>query len=211
MWAVRLGLRAQILVSLLVVTVGAIVSVGAIAVWQTRHALAAERLDRVARESAALPRLLRRADPAELQELRGALDADEIAVLDPKGRIVAPAGAQALDADGRGAAGALAGIPPHAEDRAGAGLRLMAYAAVDDRRVARVTFAFDASIDRTLDRVRNTVLALAAADGVLLLVAAALLLRSVVVKPIQSLEAAARRVAAGDLEARVDVRGPGEL
>ncbi|HKA89269.1 MAG TPA: ATP-binding protein [Haliangiales bacterium] len=206
----KLGLRAQILLSLLVVTVGAIVSVGAIAVWQTRQAIAAERLERVARIAAALPHILT-ADPARLDVARGALDAEEIAVLDEAGRVVLPAGAAPLDIDARGAAGALAGVPPHPEDRPGSRLRLVAYAPVGTARVARVTFAFDTPVEATLDRARNAVLLLAAADGLILLLVAALLLRSSVLKPIQALEQAARRVAAGDLEAKVETRGPGEI
>ncbi len=206
----KLGLRAQILLSLLVVTVGAIVSVGAIAVWQTRQAIAAERLERVARIAAALPHVLS-PDPARLDVVRGALDAEEIAILDDAGRVVLPAGAAALDIDARGAAGALAGIPPHPEERPGSRLRLLAYAPVGAGRVARVTFGFDTPVEATLDRARTAVLLLAAADGLILLLLAALLLRSAVLKPIQALEQAARRVAAGDLEAKVETRGPGEI
>jgi signal transduction histidine kinase len=206
----KLGLRAQILLSLLVVTVGAIVSVGAIAVWQTRQAIAAERLEHVARVAAALPHVLT-GDPARLDVVRGALDAEEIAILDDAGHVVFPTGAARLDIDARGAAGALAGVPPHPEQRPGSRLSLVAYATVATGRVARVTFGFDTPVEATLDRARTAVLLLAAADGLVLLLVAALLLRSSVLKPIQALEQAARRVAAGDLDAKVETRGPGEI
>jgi signal transduction histidine kinase len=206
----KLGLRAQILLSLLVVTVGAIVSVGAIAVWQTRQAIAADRLERVARIATGLPHLLG-PDPTRVDAVRDALDAEEIAILDDAGRVVSPPGASRLDIDRRGAAGALAGVPPHPEERPGGGLRLMAYAPIGPGRVARVTFGFDTAVEATLDRARNAVLLLAAADGLILLLLAALLLRSSVLKPIQALEQAARRVAAGDLDAKVETRGPGEI
>ena len=38
-----MSLRAQLLLALVIVTLGAIVSVGAIAIWQTRAALASDR------------------------------------------------------------------------------------------------------------------------------------------------------------------------
>jgi two-component system, NtrC family, sensor kinase len=210
MFLVRLGLRAQILLSLLVITVGAIVSVGAIAVWKTRQAIAAERLERMSRVVAALPQLLT-ADPSRLEIVRGALEADEIALLDERGKLVFPAGGAALDLDARGVAGALAGVPPHLEQRQGDRVRFVAYAPVGAGRAARVTFGFDSPVEGTLDRARNAVLVLAAADGLLLLLVAALILRSAVLKPIQALEQAAQRVAAGNLEAKVETRGPGEI
>ena len=54
----RLGLRAQLLLALLVVTLGAIVSVGAIAIWQTRLVISSQRDVRAAVLAESAARLL---------------------------------------------------------------------------------------------------------------------------------------------------------
>jgi signal transduction histidine kinase len=206
---VRLGLRAQILVALLLVTLGGIFSVGLISIWRTRQALAAERYDRVQRLTAELGRLAegQSPSPALAERLVQIGGAEEVAFLSTDGK---PMNAAPLDSDTHGRAAALAGMAPHAE-RIGDEDRVVLYAAMGGHDVLRATFTIDASIDRTLRSTRTTVLFLGALNGLVLLVAAAWILRGAVVRPVLELERAAQRVAAGDLEARVSVRGPGEL
>jgi len=66
-------------------------------------------------------------------------------------------------------------------------------------------------VEATLERSRTTLYLLGALDGLILLVAASLILRQAVLKPVTELERAAGRVADGDLSAHVETRGPGEL
>jgi two-component system, NtrC family, sensor kinase len=226
---VILGLRARILLSLMVVTLGAITSVGAIAIWQTKQALSAERVERARRQGEAAQRLVDMATDPSLPltsppnrnrlstltaDLAAALDADELVFFDDRGQLIT-AGAVRLASDGHGVAAALVGAPPHAEERPPApgepnALRLVTYTRVRGGAV-RASFSVEAKLDAMLERARRTVVWLGAADGLLLLVVAAWLLRGTVVRPVQALERAARRVADGDLDARVEVRGPGEL
>jgi signal transduction histidine kinase len=232
---VRLGLRAQLLLALLVVTVGAIVSVGAIAIWQTRLVLASHRNVRAVTLAETAAKILevgldqrrpvgdpanRQRLPALVEDVARATEAVELVVYDERGRVVAPeAGGAALPGDESGVRAALAGVVPRAEERAAAagdprGALLVAYAPLRlgaARGGVRATFALDAGVDALLMRARDSVLALGAADAILLLVVGSWMLRGTVLRPVRALEEAARRVSAGDLEARVETRGPGEL
>src|SRR5262249_7451289 len=61
-----LGLRAQLLLALVVVTLGAIASVGAIAIWQTRGALASDQVERAAAMAQVAARLVENGvDPSQ--------------------------------------------------------------------------------------------------------------------------------------------------
>jgi signal transduction histidine kinase len=134
-----------------------------------------------------------------------------VAFFDERGRLIAPAGAAALSSDGPGLASARAGAPPHAKVRGEEDdARVVAYAPIPGGAL-RATFAVDRAVEATLERSRLTLWLLGFLDGLILLVAASLILRNVVVRPVADLERAARRVAAGDLGARAEVRGPGEL
>ncbi len=250
----RLGLRGQILVALLLVTLGGIVSVGAIAMWRTRLTLAAERVERVgelsllavraaslslaAHASLALSNAVDRnavdrnavernavdrnavdrnaVDRGVLERIAGevsrAVGADEVAFLGERGELLAPARATALPGDDAGRTAALAGMPPHARSQDGDAIlyaRLQGGAGAP--LVMRATFAVDRWIDRALEDTRHVVLLLGVLNGLVLVAAAAWLLRSVVVAPVLALERAAARVADGDLDARVATRGTGEL
>jgi signal transduction histidine kinase len=211
---VKLGLRAQLLLALLLVTAGAIASVGAIAIWQTRASLGVERVRGARAAAAGVAKLvavaLDEGKPlAELDahELALASGATEVALYDRAGRPLGT-GAATLPTDAAGLAAALAGAPPHAEE---AGGELVAYTPVVGQGAARVRFALDASIDGTLRSTREAVIVLGALDGLALLVVAAWLLRRAVVRPVLALEQVASRVADGHLDARVTTRGPGEL
>lgn len=208
----------------MVVTLGAIASVGAIAIWQTRQVLSSERLERAARMADLAGRLLDEATGAErandpatharlvklLPSLRSALDADNLALLDGRGDPVTPG--PRYETDARGAAAARAGAPPHAEHvPSRSDLVLVAYAHIGEGVVVRSVFEVDHALDAVLGRATTSVVLLGAVDGLILLVVAAWILRGAVVRPVAGLERAAQRVAAGDLDARVDVRGPGEL
>lgn len=229
-----LGLRGQLVTALLLVTVGAIASVGAIAVWQVREALTRERFERASRLCASLRLLAERAidparplrDPANRAilaalgpDLARAVGADELAFFDEEGAPLAATVTPPLPSDARGVAAALAGVPPHAEPLSGApqagGHKLVAYAAIAGsgrpRGALRATFPLDDAVDATLGRAKTTLVVLGAVDGLVLLLAAAWIVRGAVVRPVRALEQAAGRVAAGDLDARIETRGPGEL
>ncbi len=207
----NLGLRAQLLLALVVITLGAIGSVGVIAIWQTRQALAADRIERAPAQAGIAARLVESVrDPAMVSQIAFATDAAELVVYDARGAVLYPRAAPSLPSDARGVAAALAGAPPHAEERPG-DADLVAYAPLRGGGLVRVSFAVDASVDAQLARARLSVLILGAVDALLLVLVGAWMLHGVVVRPVRALERAARRVAAGDLEARVEVRGPGEL
>jgi signal transduction histidine kinase len=204
-----LGLRAQLLLALVVVALGAIVSVGVIAIWQTRQALASDRVERVALRAEIAARLVDAAHGADMTlTIVRAVDAAELVIYDARGKPREPAAA--LPTDGHGIPAALAGAPPHAEEREG-DADLVAYAPLRSGGLVRVSFADDTALDALLARARLSVLLLGALDALLLVLVGAWMLRGVVVRPVRALEAAAGRVAAGDLDARVASRGPGEL
>jgi two-component system, NtrC family, sensor kinase len=216
---VRPGLRLQILLALLLVTLGGSVSVGFISIWRTRQALADERYERaalMAQQAAELSaRALESGEPAARLNaaapgIARAVGASELALFDASGKLVWPVAAPTLETDASGRAAAAAGMPPFAR-RLPRG-RLALYAPVGPH-VLRTIFSLDESVDATLARTRNTVVLLGALNGLVLLAAAALILRATVVRPVLELERAAGRVAAGDLTARVPepARGPGEL
>jgi signal transduction histidine kinase len=223
-----LGLRSQLLLALVLVTLVAILSVGAITTWQTRQALAADRYERVV----ALAQTAGQIGDALLGEkrplaahraslealvplLRGAVGAEEAVVLDRHGALLAPPPAGALGSDAIGVSAALAGVPPHAERLEApdeAPLRVVLYVALGrGEAVLRLVFAIDDSVEATLDRAQTAILLLSVIDGLILLFAAGFILRTTVVRPVRELERAARRVAEGDLAAQVTLRGPGEL
>jgi len=226
----RLGLRAQLLLALVVVTVGAVSSVGLIAILEMRQALAIDRVGRVAVWAETGGRVIElgvdAARPlgnggnlARLPELgpavARAIEAADVTIFDERGRALYPDQPVLLPGDAAGVAAALAGAPPHAEERAGAkDLELVAYAPIRAgyaRGALRVGFAIERTVDTLLQRARNSVMLLVAGDAVLLVLVGAWILRGVVVRPVRALEAAASRVAGGDLDARVSLRGPGEL
>lgn len=213
----------------MLITAGAVTSVGAIAIWQTRQALMAERYERAAALTLTARNLVGviltdsaagTADPIRVLErlapdIAHAIGADEVVFMTTDGKILAPRQAQALANDVRGVAAAVTGAPPHAEERArgghdAGGLRLVSYASIP-HGVLRATFPVEAEIDARLARTRLSLIALGAIDGLVLLFAAILIVRSAVIRPVQELEIAARKVAEGDLETRVESRGPGEL
>jgi signal transduction histidine kinase len=232
---VRPGLRLQILLALLLVTLGGSVSVGFISIWRTRQALADERYERVTLMATQAAELAERAlDGASAADvaarlaaaaptIRRAVGASDLTLFDAKGAVVWPRGAETLDTDASGRAGVAAGLAPFARPVAAGG----AAGGTDGARVAlyapfavggltgvvRSVFAIDESVDATLARTRNAVVLLGALNGLVLLAAAAWILRSTVLRPVLELERAAGRVAAGDLTARVAARarGPGEL
>jgi two-component system NtrC family sensor kinase len=227
---VRLGLRAQLLVALVIVTVGAIVSVGVIAILVTRQGLVLDRAGRAAALAEAAGQVVELSlDPSQplggarnssvlprvAFSLQRAFDAAELVVYDDARRVRFPATRPTeLASDLIGLGAAFAGAPPHAEERPGEVGALVAYvpiAAGSARGALRLSFAVEAQVDALLSRARLSVFLLGAADALLLLFVGAWILRGVVVRPVLALESAARRVAAGDLEAKVTVRGPGEL
>ena len=229
----RLGLRAQLLLALVIVTVGAIASVGVIAILVTRQGLVLDRAGRAGSLAEAAGRVVELSlDPAHplgdgtnrailprvVFSLQRALEADELVVYDGHDgtrQVLYPAAAPpGLATDETGLAAALAGAPPHAEERPGQAGALVAYVPISAgaaRGALRLSFAIESNVDALLARARLSVFLLGAADALLLLLVGAWMLRGVVVRPVLALEGAARRVAAGDLEARVAVRGPGEL
>ena len=188
----RLGLRAQLLLALFVVTVGAIASVGVIAILETRQALALDRVSRAAVWAEAAGRTVETAlDPghaigdaenrAKLTAVSASIvratDASELVVYDERGQPLLPGAAAKLDIDAIGLSAALAGAPPHAEDRPGGeAAPLVAYAPVRSgaaRGALRMGFPVDKSVDALLARARASVLFLGAVDALLLLLVGA--------------------------------------
>jgi signal transduction histidine kinase len=222
------GLRVQILAALALVTVGGIVSVGVLSVWRVRQVLVIERHERAAAQTALAGDIVsgliqgvqgdaERGARLSLHagELAAATGASSLALIGPNGPIW-PTGAPALDGDGLGASGAMDGMAPHPVGHApGGGVVLYAPVVDGGRPVAALRAVFDVgdSVDATLLKAQRRVIWLAIANGLILLGAAAWLLRTSVVKPVLELERAAGRVAAGDLGATVaaSARGPGEL
>lgn len=201
----------------MVVTLGAIVSVGAIAIWQTRLALASQRHARAAGFGDAAAAIIATGlEQGARVDAIASLAADatgavELVIYDERGKTLYPEAPRADPGDARAVAAALAGAMPRpAEDghllRVHVPLRLQ-----DGRGALRATFALDAEVDALLSRARDSVLVLGIADALVLLVLGTWMLRGSVVTPVRALEAAARKVAAGDLNATVDTRGPGEL
>jgi signal transduction histidine kinase len=203
-----------------VVTLGAIVSVGAIAIWQTGLAFSSQRQARAATLGEAAAELIAAGVEKEgrdgLRKLAGlaarATGAVELAIYDERGRPLEPPVPPPLPSDATAVPAAVAGAVPRAGEREPE--QLVVYTPLRlgaGRGALRATFALDAELDALLARARNSVLVLGAADALVLLVLGAWMLRGTVVRPVRALEAAARRVAGGDLGATVDVRGPGEL
>ena len=231
----RPGLRLQILLALLLVTLGGSISVGFISVWRTRQALAEERYERAALMAAQAAELAGRALDgvragdessartrltAAAPSILRAVGASELALYDGAGALLWPTGAPELDTDASGRAAAAAGMAPFARRVPNRGMsqgtRVALYAPVQvggQVAVLRSVFAIDESVDATLARTRRAVVLLGALNGLVLLAAAAWILRATVLRPVLELERAAGRVAAGDLSARVSARarGPGEL
>jgi signal transduction histidine kinase len=210
-----------------VVTLGAIVSVGAIAIWQTRLALASQNRVRAAVLAETASHLVEAGlivdraigDPQNLARLPSlaalvarATEAFDLAIYDDRGRPLEPRAPASLPSDATAIDAAIAGAVPRAAERPD-GL-LVVYAPLRlgaARGAVRASFAPDAAIDALLARARDSVLLLGALDALVLLVVGSLMLRGTVVRPVQALEDAARRVGAGDLDARPALRGPGEL
>ncbi|MFH0901399.1 MAG: ATP-binding protein [Pseudomonadota bacterium] len=230
-----LGLRGYVLVALLLVTVGGVASISTIGVWQTRRALAAEQFERAVVLADSLRVLAERvidhslplsdqANKAQLSttasELAHAWGVEGLAFYDRHGAMIEPRLSPGLPTDPRGVAAALAGMPPHAEELPSSagysfGSRLVVYAplALGERAAGalRVVVALDRAVEAVLERTRFTLLVLGVLDCLVLVFAAGWLLRTAVVRPVADLQRAAARVAAGDLQARTAIRGPGEL
>jgi signal transduction histidine kinase len=222
----RTGLRFQILVALVLVTLGGAVSVGYISIWLTRRALFDERSNQVVGRAVLAGELiggmLGDLPPAEWparlarrsRELGHAIEAGQVVVLARSGQALWPEKSRVFEDDGVGASGAIAGLPPAPRTLPG-GRELVVYAPLSgpagQKGAVRLDLDVVASVDATLEHAGSTVVLLGLAEGLVLLVAAAWILRSSIVRPVRDLERAAGKVAAGDLSARVDVRGPGEL
>lgn len=128
----RFGLSARILLALLLVTVVAIVSVGVLAVWQTRQALEADRWERAAELTETLVLLTEAAivperplgDPRNRErllalagQLARAVDADEVVFFGLDRQRIAPVESPGLATDHAGVGGVLAGRPVEVEVR----------------------------------------------------------------------------------------------
>jgi signal transduction histidine kinase len=221
------GLRAQILGALVLVAVGGMVSVGVLSVWRIREVLVLERHDRAAAQTELAADLVAElaadgpsnATLAERLSARGgrfaqAVGAEDLVVFAEGGAPIWPAQAPALGSDGLGQSAARAGLAPHpVANAASEGIVLYAPARRAGRVIAVVRARFDplATVDATLVTAQTRVIWLAVLNALVLVAAAAWVLRASVVQPVRELERAAGKVAAGDLTARIEVRGPGEL
>jgi two-component system NtrC family sensor kinase len=229
-----LGVRAQILLGLTLVTLFAVLSTGYLTLWASGTSL------RVQRESTALA-LARAAaaGAAAAIEPHGTMTAPESRVrlhlvsgeLTQKGEVgqvvfFGPEGQPVMsdpprlpaDRDSPVLLAVLGGVSPVLQYRAsldGSGTELLAYAPVSNRNrvVGAVRIGLSAPPPTTvvLRRSGAVLLALAAANALLVLGLGYMVLTQLVVRPLQTVERATARVAAGDWEQAVAPSGPREV
>jgi signal transduction histidine kinase len=229
-----LGLRAQILMGLGLVTVFAMLSTGYLALWAAGESVVSQRevaaRAMAASVAAAVTALVDPHQPlggesnqmrlrAGLRPLEEQGDAAGVAVLGLDRRVVLARPAVAPgESDPPVLVGVLSGIGPvlHYRPRAGGGgTELLAYAPVTvANRVmgaVRVALAAPQPVADVLGRSGWLLLALAVGDALLVVGLGFLFLTRLVVQPLQTVETATARVSAGDWDQRIDPSGPREV
>jgi two-component system NtrC family sensor kinase len=230
----RLGVRAQILLGLTLVTLFAVLSTGYLTLWASGASL------RVQRESTALA--LARAAAAGAgagvapgvalaghdgrrrlgsvgRELTRRGEVSQVSFFGPAGEVLMADPPRASeDRDPPLLVAVLSGIPPVLQYRPaldGSGTELLAYAPVsvgnDVVGAVRVTVAAPPPTMVVLRRSGWVLLSLAAGNALLVLGLGYLVLTQVVVRPLQTVERATARVTAGDWEQAINPSGPREV
>ena len=222
----RLGLRAQLLLGLTLVTLTVMVSVGWLSLVAADRGMAELHEDLVARSAAALAdgaipaggglgdAIARLGQTAG--ELRRATGVRELVFADESRRVLAVAGEERA----RGAVGARldepaaalalrSGTPVRADLDGGPAL----YQPIrhEGRTVGVLRLRMAVARADPLSRARGLLFWLSLVDGVVLLGAGAWILGRYVVRPVEALSRAARRVAGGDLGHVVAEDGVGEI
>ncbi|HXU83303.1 MAG TPA: HAMP domain-containing sensor histidine kinase, partial [Polyangia bacterium] len=232
--ATALGIRAQILIGLVLVTLFAVLSTGYLALWAGGTSL------RIQRESTAVALVTAAAataaalldadrpvtDPANRGRLetvsRGLAREGEVTQvsflgLDRK-EVVARPPRLAGDADPPLLLAVLGGVPPMFHYRGaldGSGTELLAYGPIKVRNqvmgAVRVSLPAPAPTTVVLHRSGWVLVALAIADALLVLALGYLVLTQLVVRPLQAVQKATARVTAGDWEQEIEPTGSREI
>ncbi len=230
----RLGLRAQILLGLALVTLFAVLSTGYLTLWAGGASL------RIQRESTALAlatsaaasaaAVIEPGQPFEAAANRMRLsslarevgeqgDVRQVSFIAP-GRVPVASHPPRVpgEVDPPLVLAALSGVPPvfnYRERPEGGGMELLAYAPISVSRrvvgVARVSIAAPAPVMVVVRRSGSFLIGLAVADAFLVLGLGYLVLTQLVVRPLQEVERATGRVTAGDWEQRITSDGPREV
>jgi two-component system NtrC family sensor kinase len=232
--ATPLGIRAQILIGLALVTLFAVLSTGYLALWAGGTSL------RIQRESTAVA-------------LVTAAAATAAALLDPEHPVNDPINRPRLETVGRGLAregevsqvsflapdrkevvarpprldgdtdpplllAVLGGVPPLFHYRSaldGSGTELLAYGPIKVRNqvvgAVRISLPAPAPTSVVLHRSGWVLVALALADALLVLGLGFLVLTQLVVRPLQAVQKATARVTAGDWEQEIEPTGSREV
>lgn len=227
-----MGLRAQILLGLALVTLFAVLSTGYLTLWAGGASL------RIQRESAALALATAAAASAAaviepehalgapenraridsmVQELVQKGDLLQVTFFGPDRNVIVSRPPRVVDdLDPPLLLAVLSGIPPAFNYRAYAGgIELVAYAPVTrGTRVlgaARVNIPAPSPVATVLNRSGWLVVGLAIGDALLVLWLGYLVLTKMVVRPLQTVERATARVSAGDWEQQLRPSGPREV
>jgi two-component system, NtrC family, sensor kinase len=229
-----MGLRAQIMVGMTVVTLVAIITTGYIALWASGDSLRLQREAMAATLAAAISRTMgahetpfaAHASAAERAELRSLLrslcdsaGAVELSVVGPdRAEIASWPPRKPGDRDPVVMSTALAGGPPVVNYRRqpqGGDTELLAYAPIESggRLVGavRVVLAASEPTQAVLKRSGWVLLLLAIADALLVLGLGLFVLTQLVVRPLGQLRRATAAMAAGDAEPRISEDGPKEF
>jgi two-component system NtrC family sensor kinase len=230
----RLGVRAQILLGLTLVTLFAVLSTGYLTLWASGSSL------RIQRESTAMALVRAAAAGAAAavgpggaltggaaqdrlrtvgRELTRRAEVSQITFLGPTGEVLlADPPRPPEDRDPPVLLAVLGGVPPVLQYRQaldGSGTELLAYAPVSVRTdvlgAVRVAVSAPAPTTVVLRRSGWVLLTLAAGNALLVLGLGYLVLTQLVVRPLQIVERATARVTAGDWEQAITPSGPREV
>jgi two-component system, NtrC family, sensor kinase len=230
----RLGVRAQILLGLTLVTLFAVLSTGYLTLWASGSSLQAQRestvlaLVRAAAAGAsaaigpggALGGPDSRSRLATVgRELTRKAEVSQVCFLGPSGEVlVADPPRSPEDRDPPVLLAVLGGVSPVLQYRPaldGSGTELLAYAPVTVRTevvgAVRVAVAAPPPTTVVLRRSGWVLLTLAAGNAFLVLGLGYLVLTQLVVRPLQTVERATTRVTAGDWEQAITPSGPREV
>ncbi len=229
----NLGLRAQILLGLGLVTLFAVLSTGYLALWVSGGALRAQRefcsLSVAAATAAAVSAVVDGHEPLASPTNRAPLDA-LLRSLDGKGDLVqisilAPGGRPVMDRPPRGpddvdpsvAAAVLSGTAPLLNYRFGplGEVQLLAYAGISVAGhvlgAVRITFPAPPPVAAVIGQSGWWLPALAVADAALVLSLVFLVVTQLVVRPLRDMQKATTRVTAGDWDQQIAAQGPREI
>jgi signal transduction histidine kinase len=235
----RIGLRARLLAGLVVIAAALVLSVGLIALRAVEHQLrieqrasAATLADGAARVASTLLELgdqglasdeVRRRLGDSLSRLSGSEGFVEAAVVTGTGEPVVVGDSRGLPPPGKDSLLATTTLSQTIEIRRqersedhprGEGVDLVLYrhlGAPGKRAALRLTYSPGRAVASLMRRAEISVWVLAFADGVLLLLIAAVFLTRAVTSPLRDLKEGAQRVAGGELGHEVEVRGKGEV